>query len=224
MAIDTDAAERPTYTAAEAARYAGISSQSVARWRRGYSYPTLQGPHQSGRLTGGSTEGLLSFNELLEVAVVAAARRAHVPMGKVRKAIDSARELYGAERPLMLIRFQTDGRELFVHESEASGRSRYLNLSRRGQVAWDYIQEVLNDLEYESGVAIRWWPKGSATPIVIDPRVSFGRPYIVRRGVSTDAIRSRFQAGESIEAILDDFELTGDEVQAALRFELPAAA
>jgi uncharacterized protein (DUF433 family) len=145
-------------------------------------------------------------------------------MSKVRIAIDTARELYGVERPLMTIRFKTDGREIFTHEREADGASRYVNLSRTGQVAWKYIQDVLNDLEYESGVAVRWWPEGIASPIVIDPRISFGRPYVVRRGVSTDAIRSRFQSGESIEAIADDFDLSKEEVEAALRFELPQAA
>ena len=59
---------------------------------------------------------------------------------------------------------------------------------------------------------------------MIDQRVSFGRPYVARRGVSTDAIRSQFQAGESIEAIIDDFDLFREEVEAALRFELPKAA
>ena len=66
-------AERPTYTPAEVARYARISAQSVARWRAGYAYPTQRGPRFSGPLTSGSGSGLLSFNELVEIAVVAAA-------------------------------------------------------------------------------------------------------------------------------------------------------
>jgi len=224
MVIYPDEAERPTYSLAEAARYARTSPQSIARWRAGYAYPTQQGTRRSGPLTGGAASGFLSFNELVEVAVVSAARCAKVPMKKVRIAIDTARSLYGVERPLMTIRFKTDGREIFTHELEANGASRFVNLSRTGQTAWKYIQEVLNDLEYESGVAVRWWPEGTGIPIVIDPRVAFGRPYVVRRGVSTDAIRSQFQAGESIEAIIDDFELSRDEVEAALRFELPKAA
>jgi len=71
---------------------------------------------------------------------------------------------------------------------------------------------------------VRWWPVGRDTPIVIDPRVSFGRPYVASKGVSTDAIRSRFVARESIDDIVDDFDLTEEEVEAALRFDIPAAA
>ena len=46
------------------------------------------------------------------------------------------------------------------------------------------------------------------------------RPYVARKGTSTEAIRSRFLARESINEIADDFDLTEQEVEAALRFEL----
>lgn len=217
-----DVADRPTYTAAEAARYARTSTASVARWRAGYSYPTSRGARHSAPLTGGIGSGLLSFAELLEVAVVAAARRA-VPMRSVRRAVDAAKALYGVDRPLILIEFKHDGRDLFTREIEA-GAGRIVNLSRAGQVAWDHVQDVLRDLDYDDGRALRWWPAGRDAPIVIDPRISFGRPYIVRRGVSTDAIRSRFAAGESLDVVAEDLNVTEDEAQAAIRFELPPAA
>jgi len=220
----TSVAERPTYTPTEAARYARISPQSVARWRAGYAYRTQLGPRFSGPLTGGSCTGLLSFNELVEVAVVAAARHANVPMRAIRKAVDAARHVYGVERPLVLFRFMHDGREIFLREIEADGASRYVNLSRYGQVAWEHIQDVLRDLDYDSGVAIQWWPEGRTTPIVINPSVSFGRPYVVHKGASTDAVRSRFLAGESLDVVAEDLDLTQQEAEAALRFETPDAA
>lgn len=219
-----DAAERPTYTPAEAARYAGFSTQSVARWRAGYTYLTQQGPRRSDPLTGGQTHGLLTFNELLEVAVVAAARRGNVPMKSIRRAIGVAREVYGVDRPVVTMRFMHDGKDLFTRELEQAGESRYVNLSRHGQIAWRHIREVLRDIDFEDDVAVRWWPSGRDTPIVIDPQVSFGRPYVKGKGISTDAIRGRFLARESIDDIVDDFDLTEQEVEAALRFELPAAA
>ena len=223
--IQGDLAERPTYAIAEAARYCGISPQSVARWRAGYTYPTLMGPRRSGPLTGGRPTGLLTFTELIEVKVVAAARKAGVTMRAVRRAITAAQGAYG-ERPLMTVSFSTDGRELFTRELEADGPTRYVNLSRYGQVAWEHIRDVLRDLEYddETGLALRWFPVGKDLPIVIDPQVSFGRPYVLHKGVSTDAVLSRFRARESLEGIADDLDLTQDEAEAALRFELPPAA
>ncbi len=217
--------EVPTYTAAEAGRYARSSAQSVARWRAGYTYPTQRGQKASGPVTGGAAHGLLSFNDLVEVAVVSAARK-HVSMKVVRGAVDAARKLYGVERPLMLLKFMHDGRELFVHElAQASGdNSRFVNLSRSGQVAWDDIKVVLNELEYDNDLAVRWYPAGRDTPIAIDPNVSFGRPYIIHKGISTDAVRTRILAREPLASIAEDLDLTDAEIEAAIRFELPSAA
>ena len=147
-----DAAERPTYTASEAARYAGFSTQSVARWRAGYTYPTQQGPRRSEALTGGQTHGLLTFNELLEVAVVAAARRGDVPMKSIRRAIGIAREVYGVDRPLVTMRFMHDGKDIFTRELEQAGETRYVNLSRHGQIAWEYIRD-----RSETWISRRMW-------------------------------------------------------------------
>ncbi len=215
-------ADLPVYTAAEAARYTKTSAPSIGRWRAGYLYPTASGDRRSEPLTSGADKGLLSFNDLLEVAMVAAARRA-VPMRSIRRAVDSAKELYGVERPLLLVEFKHDGRDLFTREQEGRDH-RVVNLSRKGQTAWDHIEDVLEDLDYENGVALRWYPAGRQRPIVIDPQVSFGRPYILKRGISTDAIRSRFQAGESLEDIADDLDVSESEAQEAIRFELPTAA
>jgi uncharacterized protein (DUF433 family) len=220
---ESDVADLPMYTTAEAARYVGMSAPTVGRWRAGYTYPTASGARRSKAVTGGRASGLLSFNELLEVAVVAAARRA-VPMQAIRRAVDAAKIIYKVDRPLILIEFKHDGRHLFTKELEGA-LPRYVNLSRAGQTAWEHVQDVLADLDYDGGtLARRWWPAGRDTPIVIDPRVSFGRPYIVHRGISTDAIRGRFSAGESIDLIADDLDVTEAEAEAAIRFELPAAA
>lgn len=225
MTAQVPPAERPTYTTKEAARYADTSPQSVARWRAGYVYPTLGGPKKSPPITTGETAGLLSFNDLVEVAVAAAARQAGVPMKAVRIAVATARGLYGVTRPLMEVRFQHDGRSLFTNEADLGGAEQYVNLSRHGQTAWKHIVEVLKDLDYDANdIAYRWWPAGRDEPIIIDPAVSFGRPYIVGRQVSTDAVRSRFIAKESLPEIADDLDLTVQEAEAALRFEYAPAA
>ncbi len=53
------------------------------------------------------------------------------------------------------------------------------------------------------------------------PGVNSGRPIIAGRGVPVWVIKSRHAAGDSIEFLADDFEITVDEVQEALAFEIP---
>ena len=52
---------------------------------------------------------------------------------------------------------------------------------------------------------------------MVDPRVSFGAPTIY--GAATWAIRGRWDAGESVADIADDFSLSSDAVADALKFE-----
>lgn len=55
-----------------------------------------------------------------------------------------------------------------------------------------------------------------------DPRVSFGRPTIVRKGVSTEALVGRIDAGEPVDDMARDYDLTRDEIEAAVLYERAA--
>lgn len=55
------------------------------------------------------------------------------------------------------------------------------------------------------------------SPVVIDPRVRFGRPSI--GGVSTEAIAAEIDSGASIDEAAQDFGLTLANVRAAYGYE-----
>jgi uncharacterized protein (DUF433 family) len=57
-------------------------------------------------------------------------------------------------------------------------------------------------------------------PIEIDPRVAFGRPVLIGRAVPTAILADRFKAGDSIEELAGDFEVTPVAIQEAIRCEL----
>ena len=57
-------------------------------------------------------------------------------------------------------------------------------------------------------------------PIEIDPRVAFGRPVLIGRAVPTSVLADRFKAGDSIEDLAGDFEVTPAAIQEAIRCEL----
>ena len=60
--------------------------------------------------------------------------------------------------------------------------------------------------------------------ISISPYVSFGRAIISRTGISTGAIRTRVDAGETPDHVAEDYSLKKNEVEAALRYEVGVAA
>ena len=61
-----------------------------------------------------------------------------------------------------------------------------------------------------------------AMPIAIDPTISFGRPVIVKKGISTAAIVERIDAGEALADIAADYDLTTEDVEQAVLYERAA--
>lgn len=74
------------------------------------------------------------------------------------------------------------------------------------------------------GIPSRFYPSypgcdSARRVIAIDPRIRFGRPIILRAGVTTRAISERIKAKETNVKIAADYGLTGEEVMEALLFE-----
>jgi uncharacterized protein (DUF433 family) len=59
---------------------------------------------------------------------------------------------------------------------------------------------------------------------VIDPQVSFGRPVLVGTGIPTAVIAGRYKAGESMDALADDYGRQRFEIEEAIRCELALEA
>ena len=56
-------------------------------------------------------------------------------------------------------------------------------------------------------------------PVVVDPRRAFGAPVVARTGIRTADIFQRFAAGEPVAELADDYGLSIDKVEAAIRAE-----
>jgi uncharacterized protein (DUF433 family) len=59
-------------------------------------------------------------------------------------------------------------------------------------------------------------------PIAIDPQIAFGRPIVVKSGVTTQAIADRIDAGEVIDEIADDYGLKLIDIEQAVLYERAA--
>ncbi|QMW22568.1 DUF433 domain-containing protein [Sandaracinobacteroides saxicola] len=205
----------PNYRIGEAARYADISSQTVARWHQ-----TGQS-NKRGTLSNKNKGQSLSYLQLIEVAVVAQFRRANVRLDKIRAAREYVSKQLNAEFPFAEYRFKTDGKDLWMDYAEIEakmGDNKLLKASAGGQLAWTDIIGRLQEFEYErAGLAVRWHLAGRNSPLVIDPRIQFGAPSV--EGIATWAFKGRWEAGELLDDIADDFGVANSDVLAALEFE-----
>jgi uncharacterized protein (DUF433 family) len=171
-------------------------------------------------LSQGEKRAALSYMQLIEVAVVAAFRKAQVPLKRIQAARDFAKRVLRSEYPFAEYRFKEEGRHLWLDSSQTVDlhKGSVIQADQEVQRAWELVIGRLREFEYEhEGIALRWHVAGLSSPIIIDPRISFGAPTV--KGTPTWVIRGRWAAGESDSDIADDFGIEKEEVREALRFE-----
>jgi uncharacterized protein (DUF433 family) len=156
---------------------------------------------------------------LIEVAVVAAFRKAGVQMRHIRAARAYAARELKSEYPFAEYRFKENGKRLFLDSGQVDlPDNTVLQADQYGQLAWESVIGRLKEFDYEdAGIVLRWHLTGPGSPIVIDPRISFGTPTV--KGTPTWIIRGRYDAGETDGDIAEDFGIDKGEVQEALKFE-----
>ena len=204
----------PAYRVAEAGRYAEVHPQTVSRWHLGNARTTAALP---GRGKGND----LSYYQLVEVAFVATFRKLGVSLQRIRKARDYAAQVLKSEYPFAEHSWLTEGHHVLLELPETVGQAFANNLvvaDANGQIGWkDVIGDRFHQFEYEDETALVWHLRGRENPVSIDPRISFGAPTV--KGIPTWALKGRWDAGERITEIQDDFGLDEYDVRHGLQFE-----
>jgi uncharacterized protein (DUF433 family) len=167
----------------------------------------------------------LSFSNLIEAHVLRSLRTEHgVPLAEVRQALAYAQRELKIDQLLLREELRTGGGKLFLDRY-----GELVNLSASGQLAMGKVFEAhLRRIEWgKLRSAIRLYPfvvseSVDAKPIVIDPQISFGRPVVSRAFVSTRTILDRIDAGEKVEDVARDYDLTSETVEEAVVFERAA--
>ncbi|WP_324780113.1 DUF433 domain-containing protein [Thiobacillus sedimenti] len=223
--------DQPAYPASEAAYILNLPPATVKAWSFGQTRRDDGSVRFKAVIRAADPRNrLLSFANLCELHVLAAIRRVHrVSLPKVRDSVEFLRSQLGADRPLIDRQFKTNGIDLFVEHA-----SKLLNVSRQGQEALrGEFELALARIERDNqGNPIKLFPFSRTSEhtaqqpksVVIDPRLSFGRPVLTRSAVPTEVIFDRFQAGDSLEDMSLDYNVDEKEIEEALRFEQRRAA
>ena len=223
-----DLRDRPAYTLAEGARYLKLAAATLRSWVLGRQYPTVRGSRHFSPLIRPASQRppLLSFWNLIEAHVLRSLRTDHgVSVEKLRKALDYAEERLNIERLLLSEELRTDAGRVFLDRY-----GELIDLPASGQLAMRHLfAEHLKRVEWDAGkFPVRLYPFLSADtatqerPIAIDPQISFGRPVVLRMGISTSVIAERIDAGETLGALAADYALNPSEIEQAVIYERAA--
>lgn len=227
-----DVFNEPAYTPNEAAHILCVSPSTLKAWCFGQPRRTASGATARFEAViepADPKRRLLSFANLCELHVLLSIRRQHeIPLPKVRDSLAYVRKELKSARPLIDREFKTNGIHLFVEHA-----STLLNVTKQGQEAMrgDFEVALARIERDKTGAPIRLFPFSRASgnlgqqprTVVIDPRLSFGRPVIGRAAVPTGIIRDRFHAGDSLAEMAGDYGVSAAEIEEALRFEQRAA-
>jgi uncharacterized protein (DUF433 family) len=225
----------PAYSFTEAARYLGIPPATLRSWIVGQYYRDDKDIRRFFKplimlSSAAKKKRLLSFTNLVEAHVLCAIRKHYgVPMPRVRNAIKFIQESFGTEHPLIEKEFRTDRVDLFI---DKLGTLVTASTKTHQTVIRQALDVHLERIEWDKdGLAARLYPfirfEHVATApkvIVIDPRISFGRPIVSGTGVPVDVIVDRFYSGDSPEELAEDYRCDKIQILEAIRCATQKAA
>lgn len=218
-----DPRDLPRYTYPEGARATGVPASTIMAWVRGQQYKTKRGTGFFRPIIKRSTDGRLSFHDLIKVHVLRGLRvTQHTKLEGVREAARIAEEQYGVPELLISQELRFGGGRLFL---DRLGELFELTPARQivmRQLLIDYLARI----DFGEGGLPRDFHPIERMPsntgrklILVSPFISFGRPVVKRLGVSTQAIADRLNAGETAESVVADYGLEDAELQEALAYE-----
>jgi uncharacterized protein (DUF433 family) len=224
--------EVAAYRPAQVAAWLNLPTATVRAWAKGQYYdaygkrrffrpviePTRVGVPRNGPLA-------LSFVNFVELHVLSALRGVHaVSLPKIRRSIEYLAAHYpDVNHPLADLDLLTDGLDVWLEELGS-----LVAVSEHGQLGIkDVLEAHLRRVERgPHGEALRLYPfphtgdvANQPRSIVVDPEVAFGRPTLVGTAIPTRVIAGRFDAGESLESLIEDFGRPQEDILEAIRWE-----
>lgn len=208
-----DPREVPLYGVTQAASYFKVPTSTLRTWIVGQPYLESQG--REGWFTAliepaGTNPTRLSFNNLAELQVLATLRRVHqLGLSVIR---NTMRNLRG-KHPLIEHELETDKRHIYV------GNTPIIEISTgegRQTAMRDIIKESLQQVERDEGGRVARLFPDPQRRVVIDPRISFGKPTVVGTGVTVAILADFVSAGESLKRLAKEFKLQERDVKVAV--------
>lgn len=227
------------YGIGEAAGYLSVPPSTLTAWAYGYerrrpgvrafrAKPVITAVHP--RCPG---DPAMPFIGLAEAYALAAFRSAGVPMQRIRPAIDALSRQLGLEHALASKQLYTEGAEV-LHDYARSAvdiagdeLTRELVVVRNNQRVFSevvdlYLRRV--DFAADGYAQLIRLPQYRVAEVTVDPDHAFGRPRFTRGGATVDDVLDLFRSGEPVDAVAEEFGLSRDEVEDAIRVVTRAAA
>jgi uncharacterized protein (DUF433 family) len=165
---------------------------------------------------------VLAFLDLIETAFIRHFRDLGYSPQTIRKVAEKLRQRHHVDHPFAMgKRFRADGKSIFEEAVQDDGERRLLNLMNDNFVIAAIVEKSLFDqILYVDDIARQWVPVPKFPNIIVDPRMAFGKPIIIDRGVPTEMIYNDFTLVGDAAEVAEEYGITPEEAKAAIGFEL----
>ena len=158
---------------------------------------------------------LIDFEDLISMRVISALRGAGVSWPKIRDGETGLRK-YDCEKPFATLHIWSGSGDIFTEWSR-----RLIAASRHGQLAFDILRDLIIPVhglgfEQDSNVAGWWEP---SPHVILHPQIQFGAPCIAGTRIPTQSVVGAINAGDSKEFVQRAYDITADQLGAALAWE-----
>lgn len=207
------------YSVQDVSRITHLSVDKIRRWFKELSDKNYEGLSSNQKSDVETMR--ISFHGLIELVVIGTLRENGFTLSNILKAkadlLSKSKKIYPFATNNVKVNLKViPGKGIYFKFPEG-----LVKLDGTGQYNMDFIFEFFANIEFDiDGIALRLFPLSHSKLVVIDPKIGGGKPSITGKGIYVDMIQRAHQGKNSIESIMDQFELNADEINAALEYSL----
>lgn len=206
------------YNLTEVARYTQLHGSRVRAWFKGRTSGAGRGHVFCSDYRPVRNGQAVSFYDLIDVLVAGQFRELGVSLHIVRAAYSLLQHRFDTRHPFCHRDLYTDGKKIFLLTADELDDS-VLSEVVSNQQFFSHVRDYLTQVDYgeASAMAERW---RIAAGIVLDPRISLGKPVIAGTGITSFVVANAYKANrEDVGLVADLFDIDEADVLRAVEFE-----
>jgi uncharacterized protein (DUF433 family) len=157
------------------------------------------------------------FIAVIEAYVLRSLRDLGLTKKKIRAAAADVRKEFETPYGLATKRIATDGIDIFVHYADDDIVRVGDNQRPIREVISNYLEYIKWDKADSFPARLRLSQYPDVAPVIIDPRFGWGAPVLESTKVPVDAVVDLWLAGESLEDVAYEYDMTRKQVEAICR-------
>ncbi len=208
------------YTVPIAAKILATRPEKVRSWVEGYPNSKAK-PILVRQVPRIADRPVLGFLDLIESAFVRNFRDIGYSPQTIRKVAVKLRDKYENDHPFaMNQRFRADGKRIFEEVVTDEGERSLLDIMSDNFVMVPAVEQTLFDqVFYFNDLASEWNPIREFPGVIMNPKMSFGRPILKGSRIPTETVARRFLIEDDYQTVADEFGIDQDSVISAVAFE-----